>query len=832
MTALCRFHFLVLLVLAAWVGLPGRLRADDGRIRERIDDNWKFVLGDPANAAAPGFDDSGWRTVTLPHDWSIEGRIGPKEPTGGGGGFFPSGVGWYRLKLDASAAWRGKQVQVEFEGVYMLADVYLNGQKITSHPYGYTGFFADLTPQLKFGQPNILAVRVDNSRQPNSRWYSGSGIYRHVWLQVTGSVHVANWGVFVSAPQVSADSATVSVETTLRNESAQDQTVQLETEILGPDGASLGKVSANQSLPGQQEQKVTNAITLKNPPLWSPEDPKMCTAITRVEAGGAVIDEVKTPFGIRQLAWSADKGLTLNGRTYKLKGGCIHHDNGVLGACAFDRAEERKIELLKAAGFNAVRTSHNPPSPALLAACDRAGMLVMEEAFDCWDKGKKKGDHSVDFNDWWQRDIDAMVTRDRNHPSVVLWSIGNEIPDVFADTGAQIGPELVARIHSLDTTRPVTNGILGWPGNIAKPSPQEASRVKNAQVNWNALDIVGTNYALAAHIREHAQHPDRVLVSTESMPPVGEAGASLANSFVIGDFVWSAQDYLGESGVGRWFYEGDPTEPLNPSKPPKPGEPAPKPSPVGHGSDSLYPWHGANSGDLDLLGNRKPASHLWNVEWDAGEKLYLAVRQPVADKPVIGVSWGWFPTWDSWTWPGWEGKPMAVEVYSRYPTVRLYLNDKLVGEKAVSSGLRTDFSLPYAPGVLKVAGVDGGKEVESHELKTVGEPAALLLTPDRQTIQADAQDLSFVQVEVVDASGQLQPNADEAVHFTLSGPGTIAGLGNALLKGEEPYQGNDCHVYHGRALVVLRGSHEAGALVLHAEAPGLVAGETQVQSVK
>jgi beta-galactosidase len=823
----------VVLLLAIFCALSVRAaHADDARIRQRIDDNWKFTLGDPAHAAAPEFDDSAWRSVTLPHDWSIEGHIGPKEPSGGGGGFFPTGLGWYRYKLDAPAAWAGKRVEVEFEGVYMLSEVYLNGQKITSQPYGYTGFFADLTDALKPGQPNILAVRVDNTRQPNSRWYSGSGIYRHVWLQVTGPVHVADWGVFVSTKTASADSATLSVETTLRNDSTAVTTAQVDTEILGPDGASLGKVSSSSTLPLRQDEQLNSEVAIPHPPLWSPEKTQMCTAVTRVTVGGAVVDDERTPFGIRKLAWSAEKGLTINGTTYKLKGGCIHHDNGVLGACAFDRAEERKVELLKAAGFVAIRTAHNPPSPGLLAACDRVGLLVMEEAFDCWDKGKNKGDHSVDFNAWWQRDIDAMVKRDRNHPAVVMWSIGNEIPGIYSDTGGQIGPELVARIHSLDTTRPVTNGILAWPVKVGKPSPDDDDRMKNAQLNWNALDIVGSNYALGTHIKEHDQHPDRVLVSTESKPPVGEASNVMANSFAVGDFVWSGQDYLGECGVGRWLYEGDPTEPLNPPRPRKPGDPPPrpwelKPQPVMHGSNSLYPWHGANSGDLDLLGNRKPAAHKWNIEWDQGEKLYMAVEQPADDKPVIVVGWGWFPTWDSWTWPGREGKPMKVEVYTRYAKVRLYLNDKLVEERDVH-GFYTDFTLPYAPGVLKIAGVDGDKEVESYELKTAGEPVALRLTPDRTTIHADAQDLSFVQVEVVDKDGNRQPNADEAVHFTLTGPGSIAGLGNALLKGDAPYQGSDCHVYHGRALVVLRSTHAAGTLALHAEATGLKAADAKV----
>ena len=530
---------------------------------------------------------------------------------------------------------------------------------------------------------------------------------------------------------------------------------------------------------------------------------------------------------MRELAWSAAKGMTINGKTYKLSGGCIHHDNGVLGSCAFDRAEERKIQLLKAAGFNAIRTAHNPPSPSLLDACDRLGMLVMDEAFDCWAKGKNHMDYSVVFKDWWERDLTSMVERDRNHPCVVLWSLGNEIPAIYDDMGGEYGPKMAALVHSLDRTRPVTNGILGWPVDAKKPSPNDGNRQMNADANWNSLDVVGTNYNIGRHVAQHAQFPNRIIVSTESSPPVGKAYDVADNTFAIGDFVWSGQDYLGESGVGRSFYEGDATEPL--SKPKDPTDT--KPHPVMHGDDRLYPWHGANSGDLDLLGNTKPAGHLRNIVWNMGEKLYLAVRQPDDDKKLIVVGWGWFPTWENWTWPGREGKPMTVEVYSRHEMVRLYLNNQLVGEKPTTRGqnFAASFTLPYQPGTLKAVGLDNGKEVDGAMLETVGEPVAIRLTPDRAAIKADGQDLSFVQVEVVDKAGHLQPNAGQNITFSLSGPGTIAGLGNALLKGDEPYQGSQCHVYHGRALIVVRSSGKAGECSLNAQSAGLGSADSRIE---
>jgi beta-galactosidase len=815
------------LLIVGYIIVPGSFvlaAAENPRQQTRIDDGWTFFLGDPASAASPDFDDSGWRAVTLPHDWSIEGKMDPQAPMGGHGGFLPAGIGWYRHRFEAPSSWKNMEVRVEFEGVYMNADVYLNGQKLASHPYGFTSFFVDLTPALKIGASNVLAVRVDNSEHKNARWYTGSGIYRHVLLYVTNPVQVAPWGVFVSVPKANATSAKIAVQTEVLNQTQAATSARIETVVLAPDGHEIGQTESTVDLAASGRQQVKQELTLPNPPLWFPENPQLSSVVTEVIVDGKTVDKVSTPFGVRALAWSADAGLTLNGKMYKLSGGCIHDDNGILGACAFDRAEERKIQLLKAAGFNALRMAHNPPSPELLDACDRLGMLVLDEAFDCWLNGKSPFDYHLVFKDWWQRDLDSMIERDRNHPSVVMWSIGNEIPGVYSDMGGEYGPKLAAEIHSLDQTRPVTNGILGWPVDPKKPKPSDADSQKDADANWNSLDIVGSNYHLAQHVAQHDQYPNRILVSTESIPPIGEAFQVLDHPYVVGDFVWAAQDYLGEVGVGRWFYEGDPTEPMVPRK----GQPPTKLYPISHGSDTLYPWRGANPGNLDLLGNSKPAAHLRNIVWNMGEKIYMAVRQPADDKKIIVVGWGWYPVWENWTWPGREGKPMGVDVYSRYEKVRLYLNDKLVGEAPTdrTHNFQATFTLPYQPGTLKAAGVENGQETGAVKLVTVGEPAAIRLTPDRSTLKADGQDLSFVQVEVLDKDGRLQPNANELISFTLSGPGTIAGLGNAYLDSTEPYQGTQCHVYHGRALIVLRTSKHAGALRLHAESPGLAAGET------
>lgn len=810
------------LLLASLTTVPYLSAADSPRQDQRIDDGWKFSLGDNATNSYATLDDTKWRTVELPHDWSIESKTDPKAPMGGGGGFFPSGIGWYRLKFEGLKSWEGKQVLVEFEGVYENASIYLNGKKLFTQPYGYSTFFIDLTPDLRIGATNELAVRVDNSQQKNSRWYSGSGIYRHVWLHIRNPVHVTNWGVFVKTESATTNQATLSISTEVTNPGESVANLKIVSEIFGPNG-SLGKVTTPVQVPAKAEKQITDKIEIKSPPLWTPEGPQMSRVVTRVmkTSDDSVIDEVVTPFGIRKLAWNATDGFTINGKSYKLKGGCVHHDNGVLGACAFDRAEERKVEQLKAAGFNAIRTAHNPFSPAFLAACDRLGMMVMENSFDCWTKGKNPYDYALYFKEWWKRDLDAMVLRDRNHPSIVLWDIGNEVPDIYEDpTVAAYAPKMVQEVHSVDPTRPVTIASRSW--------PRTEKDTETAEVSWSAQDIVGSNYAIGNQIKRHDQFPNRVLLSTESFAPFGEWQSVLKTPYLIGDFVWTAQDYLGESGIGRCYVVGDPTEPMQPD-PKKPGEFRP----YGHGDDRLYPWHGASCGLIDILGFAKPIIKNWNTLWQTGQvKLGMAVRQPESDtKKIKNVSWGWYPTSYSWTWPEWVGKPIQVEVYSTYPKTRLYLNDKVVGEQATGYDGKTTYQLNYAPGVLKAVALDkDNKEGEQTQFSTAGEAAGLCMTPDRSTITADGQDLSFVRVEVVDKDGKLNPNANQLIHFTLTGPGSIAGLGNANLKDETPYQGVECRVDHGVALVVIRSKHDAGRIVLKATSSGLISAETTITS--
>lgn len=813
----------ILLLLNLLMGAtPSEIKSPRERIR--MDDDWKFMRGDIKEAAAPQFDDRSWRTVTLPHDWSIESKPDLNEPSDGGGGFYPTGIAWYRKHLEIPKEWQGKRIEIEFEGIYQKSEIYLNGQKINFRPYGYSTFFVDLTPSLKFGSSNLLSVRVDNSLHPNTRWYSGSGIYRHVWLQATNPTRINNWGVFVQCPEANEGHAQLSISTKLSNPLTEKMEIQFQSEILGPQRESLGKIEGTTTLAPGGEQEIAQSLSIKNPPLWFPEKPQMSQVITRVYAKQKLLDTVVTPFGFRHLAWSAKEGLTINGEGYKLKGGCIHADNGVLGACAFDRAEERKIEILKAAGFNAIRTSHHPFSPALLDACDRLGMLVMENSFDCWNSQKRSNDYHLFFDEWWKRDLEEMILRDRNHPSIVLWDLGNEIRDIFDDPNvAAYAPKLLGVVHSLDRSRPATIGARHYP---------EEKNIKLGELVWRDQDVIGSNYSIGLLLKQPEKFSNLPLISTESFRTLGQCENVLTQPNVIGDFVWTAQDYLGESGCGKWTYRTEPPKSsllLPPNQPDDAVTPAKlEPHKGGKKDNPLDFWHGASCGQIDILGNIKSVSKRWNVAWKTDMKLGMVVRQPGTQSIEFRPD-NSYPIFDSWTWPGWENKLVEVEVYSAYDKTRLYLNDKLVAERATEDSM-CRYQLPYQRGELKAVGLKEGKEVESVKLITAGETKTIRLQPDRTIITADGQGLVFIQVEAVDEQGRLQPNSDRLVQFTVKGPGTIAGLGNANLRDPTSYQGTECHLYHGQALVVLRSNHEKGTLTLQCKSPGLASSEIQIKT--
>jgi beta-galactosidase len=788
---------LLMLPLALATASPHVSAEIAARERVRLDAGWRFHLGDAHDAAATAaFDDTAWRTVDVPHDWSIELQPRPDETSECGGGFFPTGTGWYRRTIEVPASWAGRSVVLEFEGVYRDAEVFVDGVRLGIHPYGYTPFSYDVTPHVTPGRRSTIAVRVDNSAQPNSRWYSGSGIYRHVWLEARPHVHLPRTGLFIRTSSITSENAELRWEAIARNTLPRAARGTLNVSILAPDGTEVATVSQTLDIAAGSDRFATGTLEVAQPQTWDPDSPNLYRARARLALDDATVDEIVTNFGIRTVRVSAERGFELNGRSIELIGGNVHHDNGPLGAASFDRAEERKVRLLKDAGFNAVRTAHNPPSTAFLDACDRLGMLVMDEAFDGWARRKLARDYADHFHAHALDDLSAMVLRDRNHPSVVIWSVGNEMFERGNAEGRRIAAMLAARIRDLDASRPVTAGVNGL-GSVEKWPELDPL--------FAVFDIAGYNYEMPNHAADHLRVPGRVVLGTESFlsDTFDYWAASVDHTHVIGDFVWTALDYLGESGIGRW------TPPDVPATP--------------HWEGKFFPWHGALCSDIDLTGRRRAVSHYRNIVWDRGEKLYASVRVPTEDgRPWNVDKWGLPPSLPSWTWPGHEGRPLVLDVYSRHEYVRVYLDERLVGEAPTTRAERfkARFEIPYAPGTLHVVGTTAGRE-ESTRIETTDPATALRLTTESRPFAADGQDLVFVEVEIVDDRGRIRYDAAPLVHYEVSGPAVIAGIASADLTTTETYQANPRKAYDGRALVVLRTQRNAGTVTLHARADGL-----------
>ncbi|MFN3649376.1 MAG: glycoside hydrolase family 2 TIM barrel-domain containing protein [Armatimonadota bacterium] len=824
-------------VPAAVEAAPGG--KDDARER-LFDEGWRFHRGDAPGAEAAGFPDAEWRTVSLPHDWSIEDlppqprettgegslwenaspppRVGPfdrdRSEGKGSTGWVVGGTGWYRKRFTAPA---GRQVEVRFDGAYMNADVWINGHHLGFHPYGYTGFAYDLTPHLRPGSENVLAVRVRNEGQ-NSRWYSGSGLYRHVWLTVTGEVRVPLWGVFVTTPEVARGAATARVAVQVENRGREEREVQVRVRLLGPDGRGAGTGEVTQPVPAGGEGRAELLLSVAAPKLWSPDSPHLYRAEVELRVGGKTVDRVTTPFGIRRIEVDAARGLRLNGEPLLLRGGCLHHDNGVLGAAAIDRAEERRVELMKANGFNAIRCSHNPPSSELLDACDRLGILVIDEAFDQWELPKKPQDYHRYFREWGERDLESMVLRDRNHPSVLFWSIGNEIPERADPAGVETAKRFVQVVRRLDPTRPVTAGI---------PTFFEGGRQRpwtDSDLAFQHLDVAGYNYLWQQYEPDHARHPERVILGTESFAQHAFENWQLVRKhpYVIGDFVWTGMDHLGESGIG------------NAQLVPAAREPA---DPAAEWSASFafalrpYPWFNNYCGDLDLIGEKKPQSYYRDVVWGRS-RLEMAVQRPVpSGRREVLSPWGWSDELRSWTWPGHEGQPLQVRVYSTGDQVHLLLNGREIGVQPVSeeTKLRAEFTVPYAPGELRAVAMRQGQPIAELTFRTAGPPAKLRLKADRTSIRRDRRDLAFVTVEVLDSEGELVPDAVVPVELRLRGPGRLAGAGSANPRDVRSFQQPRARTFHGKCLAVIQPTGTAGALLLRAEAEGLASAETVIR---
>lgn len=779
---------------------PVSLAIEQGTTSQQRETNfnfgWKFQLGDTADASRPDFDDSAWRSLDLPHDWSIEGTPEADNPMGNDGGYYPAGIGWYRKTFDFAPDAGRPETALYFEGVYMNARVFVNGNDLGGRPYGYSSFFLDITPHLKAGR-NVIAVRVDNSGQKNCRWYTGSGIYRNVKLVRTPKVHFEPWGVVVRAKADDPLNASAEVETTVANHSDKEQLVTLEGQVqsLGSTERVAGFSIQTRLEAGETRTVKIPQLSLGKAELWSPESPALYQLTCSVSSDGGT-DRTEETFGVRKVEYSARHGLVLNGQPVELNGACVHHDNGPIGAAAYRDAEWRKARQLKEAGFNAVRTSHNPPSEDFLDACDHIGLLVIDESFDGWRTPKLPHDYATLFDRWWTKDIESMVMRDRNHPSIFCWSIGNEIIERKSPEAVLTAYALAGHVRKLDPTRPVTSALAAWDSDWEIYDPLAA-----------AHDIVGYNYMMHKGPSDHKRVPDRVMMQTESYPREAFNNWARVNDYpyIIGDFVWTGIDYLGESGIGRYYYTGE-TE----------GE---------HYQRPHFPWHGAWCGDIDITGWRKPISYYREMLYFPGRnKLYLSVKEPSGYYGEIReTAWSVWPTWESWNWPGHEGKDIDVEIYSRYPAVRLYLNDKLVAEKATTreQEFKAVISVPYAPGTLRVAGVENGQEVESRTLETAGKAARIRLSADRTTMTADGQSLTYVNVEITDKDGRPMPIADNLLQFELEGPATLLATCSGDLKDCVPYTSPERKAWKGRAMAVVKSGKTPGEVTLTVKGKGL-----------
>ncbi|MGI3224272.1 glycoside hydrolase family 2 protein [Streptomyces sp. GTA36] len=772
--------------------------------------------------------------VTLPHDAMIgQDRVVPDGEgaiEAGVRAHFPGGIFEYRKTFFVPQEHQGKRVFLEFEGIYRDATVYVNGDYAGQRPYGYSRFRVDAGRFLRFGQDN--EIRVEARVHQDSRWYSGAGIYRDTWMLVGELVRVAPDGLCVTTPDIDRDRTVVQVAATIENDSIAIRTLDLVTEIRDAAGAVVATDAAKVTVLPGEPATARRRLYVLDPSLWSPESPSLYSCEVRLHDEDGAVDAESAVFGIRSLQLDPRSGLRINGETVKLRGACVHHDNGVLGTATYARAEERRVEILKEAGFNALRMAHHPMSRAMLEACDRLGMLVMDEAFDVWTSTKSDFDYSLSFPEWWERDIESMIAKDFNHPSVVLYSIGNEIPETGSPSGAALGRRLAEKIRSLDGTRYVTNGInnmLAVQSDLAQMSEQaqqaegESTGINTFMANaldmvnvigtsevvtertaesYGVLDVAGMNYSDARYALDRELFPNRIIVGTETYSTHIDINWKLVKQYghVIGDFTWTGWEYLGEAGIGRPQYLT--------SEPPS-------------GLLAPYPYLLAGCGDIDITGHRRPASYYREIVFGLRTQPYIAVQRPEHHgKTWAGSPWAWSDTISSWTWPGFMGKPVKVEVYSAADEVELLINGRSLGREPAGEQhrFRAEFDTVYEPGELVAIAYQDGAETGRHLLRSATGPVRLRAEADRPAITAANGDLAYVTLTLTDTDGTLHTAADRTVSLEISGSGALAGFGSASPSTEERFDTTEHQTYEGRALAVLRPTG-TGKIRLHASAP-------------
>lgn len=805
--------------------------SSESTIRDHQDftENWKFYLGDDSLASRSDYDDSKWRTLNLPHDWSIESDFSLSNPATPGGGALPGGIGWYRKEFIIDKNDVDKKIYIDFDGIYWNSKVWINGKLLGERPNGYISFRYDLTPYLNFEAKNVIAVKVDNSMQPNSRWYSGSGIYRNVWLVKTNAVHVAHWGTYVTTPVVNNNNAEIRIITNIDNNKAADQNVELFSILVDAGGKEIATTNTTINVPSNNTTETEQTIKINNPILWSIDNPYLYKIRTQIKQHGKIVDEYETSLGIRYFSFDTDKGFFLNGEHIKIKGVCNHHDLGCLGAAVNLRAIERQLEILKAMGCNGIRTSHNPPAPELLDLCDKMGFIVMDEAFDMWRKKKSPYDYSQYFPEWHEKDLTDLILRDRNHPSVFIWSIGNEILEQWSDINADTldlqqanmilnfantlnKPELDSKemhvnslltikladiVKKLDPTRPVSTG-----NNETEPT--------NHIFRSGAMDIIGFNYHDYNWADFHNKYPNQKLLITESTSALMSRGyyimpsdsiniwperwdkpfdrpihqcSSYDNSHVpwgsTHEDTWKlVKKYDHISGVYLWTgfdYLGEPTP-------------------------FWWPSRSSYFGVIDLAGFPKDIYYMYQSEW--------------TNKTVLHV----FPHWN---WK--EGQVIDVwAYYNNADEIELFLNEESLGKRHKEDNeFHVTWRVPFCKGELKAISYKNGKIVLSKEIKTAGKPASIRLSADRTIIKSDGKDLSYITVEVLDNDGIAVPIADNLIDFSISGNGSIVGTDNGDPTDSISLKTPQRRLFSGKAIAVVQSHKEKGKVTLTAKSLGL-----------
>ena len=793
--------------------------------RTLFNDNWKVtrLTGGILGMHIMGYGEG--KEVTLPHDAMIEEERVPDCANGVSTGFYPGGIYRYVKRFYVPWEWAEKTVSIEFEGAYMNTRVYLNGDYMGGCAYGYSNFYISLDKGLLYGEENEIAVLVNNSAEPNSRWYSGSGLYRNVNLMTGNDVHIAADSVKITTPEIEKNTAVVCVEGRIKNRSNHNHGILLKTEIFGPDNKLAAEEVNRVTVYGNTDTYVKQRITIRKPALWSCETPDLYRCELRILEAGEETDTEILNFGIRKLNLDAENGLRINGKEVKLRGACIHHDNGIIGACTLSRAEERRCRLLKEAGFNCIRSSHHPLSKAMLDACDRLGMLVMDELSDMWEHPKNINDYAMFFPDCWEQDVERMIDKDFNHPCVIMYSTGNEIQEVGTPRGAELNRRICEKMRMLDPSRYTTNAFNGllasldYKMEISAALREKASREKKGLndimgeainpfqkevINASSvhplmtakidefmapLDIAGYNYLTIRHEMDREEKPNRVILGTETFPSeIAELWKIVRkNKYVIGDMTWTGYDYLGEAALGLITYDGEQKE------------------------AGMY--RTAYAGDIDLIGHRRPISFFREIVFGLRKDPYIAVERPqyFGRKPKKS-QWAFEDSISSWTWRGYEKKPVIVDVYGDGDEVEVFVNDKSKGRRPMGEkfGFAAKYQLEYEPGEIKAVLYKDGTVCGCYELRTAEAEVELFAEECDTVLKADGQDIVFLTVGMRDKRGNINLQEKKEISICVEGEGILQGYGSADPAAEESYKDTVCHTFDGYVQAAVRSGKKAG----------------------